>query len=460
VSKEQLTKTGEINDPLVNEFCSRIVREYTDRINRVDVSQWTVQEIIEHVTKIDEEVNFSLYARNFIRTMAREGHERNSKTYKLALQHLERYMGSNSLMCSMLTSRALNLWIKSMEQSKRCKEQYPTCMRMIFKKAMLELNDEERNIVRIKFNPWLKVNIPKADTTEKRAISAEACREFFNRPLPRTKMLSSLPELGRDVAMLILCLAGINTVDLFNLKKGDYHNGVIGYKRAKTKHARADEAYFEIKVEPFIKPIFDKYLDKTDSEYLLTFHQRYCDSDSFCANANNGIKKICEDMGLPREKWYCCYTMRHSWATIAQNDCDANLYEVAFGMNHTHGLKVTRGYVKMDFSPAWALNRKVIDFVFFSDARSKQGLAQDIEEAEGKMFRITPKKMIKGIAYFKGRIIGQLEDIGFNTVDDVIKALVKQFPKDLAEGCAVQFRLINKDNGSEVVYEHTKGKGF
>jgi hypothetical protein len=102
----------------------------------------------------------------------------------------------------------------------------------------------------------------------------------------------------------------------------------------------------------------------------------------------------------------------------------------------------------------------VIDFVFYSDARSKQGLAQDIEEAEGKMFRITPKKMIKGIAYFKGRIIGQLEDIGFNTVDDVIKALVKQFPKDLAEGCAVQFRLINKDNGSEVVYEHTKGKGF
>jgi integrase len=460
VTKDQLSKAGEINDPLVNEYCARLIREYTDRINRVDARLWTVQEVLEHVTKVDEDVNFSIYARSYIRTMSREGHDRNAKTYLLAVMNLERFLGSNALMFSMLTSRALTLWIKSMEKFKRCKEQYPTCVRMIYKKAMIELNDEERNIERIKFNPWLKVTIPKSDKAEKKAISAEECREFFNRPLPRTKMLSSLPELGRDVAMLILCLAGINTVDLFNLKKGDYHNGIIAYKRAKTKHARADEAYFEIKVEPFIKPIFDKYLDKTDSEYLLNFHQRYSDSDSFCANANNGIKKICADMGLPREQWYCCYTMRHSWATIAQNDCDANLYEVAFGMNHTHGLKVTRGYVKMDFTPAWNLNRKVIDFVFFSDARSKQGLAKDIEEAEGKVFRITQKMMIKGIAYFKGHIIGKVEDIGFNTVDDVVKALVKQFPNDLAEGCAVQFRFINKDNGAEVVYEHTKGKGF
>ena len=47
---------------------------------------------------------------------------------------------------------------------------------------------------------------------------------------------------------------------------------------------------------------------------------------------------------------YCVYTFRHTWGTIAQNDCDANLYEVAFGMNHSHGLKVTRGYVKIDYS--------------------------------------------------------------------------------------------------------------
>lgn len=64
-------------------------------------------------------------------------------------------------------------------------------------------------------------------------------------------------------------------------------------------------------------------------------------------------------MGMKKEDFYCYYTFRHTWGTIAQNDCDANLYEVAFGMNHSHGLNITRGYVKLDFTPAWELNAKL-----------------------------------------------------------------------------------------------------
>lgn len=460
VSGKYVTKTGDITDPVVNEYCSHIIRAYTDRLNRTDVTTWSVQEVVEHLTKIDEEVCFSDYAKKHIRQMCTKGHERTAKNYKLAVAHLERFMGSNKLMFAHLTSAALKHWIQSLSQTSRAKEMYPVCVRQIFKAAIVELNDDEKGIERIKFNPWLKIKIPKADKAEQKAISAEECREFFNRPLPRTKMLSSLPELGRDVAMLVLCLGGINTVDLFYLRKSDYRNGIIAYKRAKTRNARSDDAYFEMRVEPFIQPIFEKYLDKTDSEYLMNFHQRYCDSDSFSANANNGIKKICEDMGIPKEKYYCVYSFRHSWGTIAQNDCDANLYEVAFGMNHSHGLKVTRGYVKMDFSPAWRLNAKVIDFVFYSDARSKQGLAKDIEEPDDKLFRISPKMLIQGRAYFMGKVIGNFTDVGFSNVDEVISALAEQFPRDLAEGCAVQFRLTNKDSGKEAVYERTKGKGF
>ena len=146
------------------------------------------------------------------------------------------------------------------------------------------------------------MQIPKSDNGVQRAISAGgACREFFNRPPPQTKMLSSLPELGRDVAMLVLCLGGINTVDLFNMKKSNYHNGVIGYKRAKTRHARRDEAYIEMRVEPFIRPYLKNTSRREDDEYLFNFHVRYCDSDSFSANVNNGTKKICADMGMSKD---------------------------------------------------------------------------------------------------------------------------------------------------------------
>jgi len=68
--------------------------------------------------------------------------------------------------------------------------------------------------------------------------------------------------------------------------------------------------------------------------------------------------------------------------------------------------------------------------------------------------------MIYGRAYFKGKVVGEVTDIGFNTVDDVIAVLVKQLPSDIPTGCNVQFRLTNCDSQNEVVYERSKGKGF
>ena len=460
ISPKNVTASGELKDPVVNEYCSRVILKYSDMLNRKDLTAYSVAEVIEYLTRDSGTECFSEYARLHIDRMTKAGHGRNAKDYMYALQHLERYLGTNKILFAQLSSTVLKKWIETMALTNRAKEKYPICLRQIFKAALVELNDEEKGIIRIKFNPWLKVQIPKSDKAAQRAISAEACREFFNRPLPQTKMLSSLPELGRDVAMLVLCLGGINTADLYALKKSDYRNGVIGYKRAKTKHSRKDEAYIEMRVEPFIQSTFDKYLAEEDDEFLFTFHNRYCDTDSFCANVNNGIKKICADMNMNKEDYYCVYTFRHTWGTIAQNDCDANLYEVAFGMNHSHGLNVTRGYVKLDFSPAWRLNAKVIDFIFFSDKPSKQGIAKDIEDTEDKFFRLSPKKMVHGRAYFKGKILTEVNDIGFGTVDAVIKALAQQLPSDLPVGCAVHFRITDCDNQKEVVYERTKGKGF
>lgn len=460
VEKKSVSKTNEVRDVAVLSYCDNLIKSYNQRLNEQPIAQWTLKEVLAFLQTEESDASFSDYAKVHIARMVNEGHERNSKNYKLAVAHLERYMGTTQIMFSYLTTAVLQRWIGTLSQKKRAKEMYPVCVRQIFKAALIELNDEERGVCRVKFNPWLKIQIPKSDTAEQRAISAEACREFFNRPLPESKMISSLPELGRDVAKLVLCLGGINTVDLFNMRKSDYRHGALCYKRAKTRHSRRDEAYIEMRVEPFIMSVFEKYLAPEGDEYLFNFHERYCDSDSFSANVNNGIKKICKDMGMQKEDYYCVYTFRHTWGTIAQNDCDANLYEVAFGMNHSHGLNVTRGYVKIDFTPAWELNAKVIDFVFFSNAPSKQGKAKDVEQPEDKLFRLSKKTMVYARAYFKGEVIAELTDIGFGTVDAVIGALAEKIRSDIPVGCEVQFRIRNVDSGREIVYERTKGKGF
>jgi len=116
--------------------------------------------------------------------------------------------------------------------------------------------------------------------------------------------------------------------------------------------------------------------------------------------------------------------------------------------------------VKIDFTPAWTLNAKVIDFVFFSNERSKQGKAKDIEQPEDKLFRLSKKMMVYGRAYFKGEVLAELTSIGFGTVDSVIEALAEKLPDTIPTGCEVQFRIKNCDSQREAVYERTKGKGF
>ena len=47
VTDKQLSKTGEIKDPVVNDYCSREILRYSDLVNRKDVSHFSVAELIE-----------------------------------------------------------------------------------------------------------------------------------------------------------------------------------------------------------------------------------------------------------------------------------------------------------------------------------------------------------------------------------------------------------------------------
>lgn len=455
ITERELSKSGEIIDPFVMKFCIERICEYQDRLNRVDIQNWTTEQVIEYLTQSDDDLCFSDYARSHIDRMIDRGQVRNAKNYKLALQHMERFFGTTKVLFSQLTTVNVQRWIASLEKTARSKEMYPVCMRQVFRSAIADLNDYDNDIIRIRVNPWMKVKIPHADTPEKRAITAEACRAFFSCPLPETKMISPLPELGRDVAMLCLCLAGINTIDLYELKKSDYYSGIIHYRRAKTKGCRTDGAYFEMRVPEAVKHLLEKY--SSDDEYLFNFHKRHTTSDSFGANVNIGIKKICEELGVPKDKQYCVYTFRHTWATTAQNDCGANLSEVGFAMNHSQR-SVTRGYVKIDFSPAWELNEKVVNFILFSDKKSKQ--SEKSEQPKTDMFRISPKMMIRAAAFFQGKLLASFEDIGYSNVDDVINRLALLLPETIPNRSMIQFKIVNLDNDKVAVYERQKGKSF
>ena len=359
VDKSKLRK-GEIKDPEILSYCSNLIKLYSDRLNAVDISSWDTNEVVSYLQHIDEDISFSKYARKYVLEMATvRGMVRNAKNYRWAYQSLERFAESENIMFSKLTTKFIQDWISSLASTNRAKEMYPTCIRMIYNAALEEYNDYDKNIIRIKLQPFRKISIPKADVPEKRALDIDILKRFFTGEIPESNLKVSLPELSRDVAEMVFCLAGMNTADIFELRKENLREGVLCYHRLKTKKFRRDGAYLEIKIPSRILYLFEKY--KSDNEYLLNFNKRYQDGNCFNVNVNNGLKSYCKYNELPD---ICIYNFRHSWATIAQNNCGASTAEVGFALNHSSAHRVTEGYIKKDYSPISILNNKVIEYVF------------------------------------------------------------------------------------------------
>jgi integrase len=87
----------------------------------------------------------------------------------------------------------------------------------------------------------------------------------------------------------------------------------------------------------------------------------YRDNNSFNKYLNKGLKDLCK---IAEVEDVSTYTFRHSWATIAQNQCGASTEQVGFALNHSSAHRITEGYIKKDFSPIDVLNEKVIKYVF------------------------------------------------------------------------------------------------
>ena len=178
---KNVTANGDLKDPVVNEYCGRMILKYTDMLNRKDLSAYSVAEVIEYLTRDSGVESFSDYARLHIDRMIKSGHGRNAKDYMYALQHLERYLGTNQILFAHLSSNVLKKWIETMSLTNRAKEKYPICLRQIFKAALLELN--ERGIPYIE----LTLNMPRL------SVRTHGCSQRLKPPtVSATKLRSRL----------------------------------------------------------------------------------------------------------------------------------------------------------------------------------------------------------------------------------------------------------------------------
>lgn len=446
---------GVFKDIYVNKYCASVIAEYVEKLNKADSKNWTVQEVVAYLNSIDEDVCFSEYAKKFTDAMYNRGQERNAKNYYLAIGHLERFIGSNRVMFSQLTRRVLEQWIESLSGTARAKEMYPVCIRQVFRKAMLDLNDEDRNVIRVKSNPFLRVRIPESDMPDKKSVSVDTIRTFLGASLPPSKMALQSEEIGKDVAMLILYLGGMSTADLYSLKENMCDDSTIRYNRCKTKNSRRDSAYCELSVPECAKAIISKYRAEEGSGYYLNFFKKFRSFDSFNAGVNAGIKRLCEFYNMENMS---SYTFRHSFATICRNDLGYSDDDVAFAMNHSSAHRITQGYIREDWNRTTRMCDALYDYIVNNKRAEKIGIKEDSDIVSGRIVS-SYKSLIYGTLYYNRKKIGEIADVGFNNIGDVIIKLSEQLPDDIPDMARVDIKIENADSGAMKIYNRmVKGR--
>lgn len=182
--------------------------------------------------------------------------------------------------------------------------------------------------------------------TKKRSLSVEYIRKVFN-----AEGLEGWEVKYLDFFKLSFMLIGINVVDLCNLT--EIVDGRIEYNRAKTHKP------YSVKVEPEALALIEKYKGE---KHLLNFTDNYANYRHFYNNLCKGLNSIKSKSGI---KTLTSYWARHTWATIAYNDCGISKDVIAQALGHSNGT-VTDICLNKEQRLVDEANRKVLDWVLYA----------------------------------------------------------------------------------------------
>jgi integrase len=306
--------------------------------------------------KSDNELDFIRFMMVCVDEMKTSGKDGTYRNYYLALSKIKKYAG-DTLPFEKMTVNFLETFEKHLSESgtgKTAIAQTMSCFRKIFNDARNKFNDEDNGVIAIKNYPFSKYKMPETPQSKKRAAGMDVVLKML-KYVPR----DGTEEFAKDMFLLSFYLVGMNAADMYDAEP--LKNGRITYCRRKTKDTRKDCAEISIHIEPEAKPLIEKYRDET-GEKLLNLHQRYKSATNLNMMIGRGFRQIREVFGAEDDLTF--YSARHSWASIASNDCDIIDGKIARCLNHVCvAHKTTNRDIKKDWTVIDNCNRKVIDRV-------------------------------------------------------------------------------------------------
>ena len=204
-------------------------------------------------------------------------------------------------------------------------------LRVLFNACRDMYNDEDAGILRVKHYPFKKYKVQKPPITAKRNLSVALIRKIRDcQPATQNGIFA------RDMFMLSFYLCGMNSADFYAMQSMPSQR--VEYNRGKTKGKRRDGAFISIKLVEQAEPLLASYMSRKKHSTLSGQNHAL----------NKGLKEVSKLIGVDPITFYYA---RHSFATIARNDCRISKYDIAMALNHVdEGFNVTDTYLEKDWT--------------------------------------------------------------------------------------------------------------
>lgn len=367
-------KNGKItNRAKYAEIYNKELLKYEDKLAQVvapeKIDLPTLKDILtSSATEKNEVVEFFSNAQSIIEKISQKPNRaRSAKIYEYQLGKFKKYIKRDKLYTFEMTRKMMQEYAEQMLNDGNAPVSVINSISVIkrlFKSIKDEYNDYDLGILNIKNDPFRNLELPQqhSGNVSAKALSVEDMRKLIHYEIPKRQgfRLSTMND-GKDYFLLSFYLLGINPVDMYNLKKEQYKDGRIVYSRRKTMR-RAGGSEISIPVCPMAAELIEAH--KGRGEYLLDMQQNYTLVEGVVSMVARVLTNLYAlmDLSIDREN-FTWYSARHTWASIAANECHFSDAEVARALNHQSEHKVTRGYIRPDWSLLDRMNEAVLEVI-------------------------------------------------------------------------------------------------
>lgn len=310
------------------------------------------------VLKPKNEKFLFIYMEQIIKELEDNRQISTAANYKSTLKSFKRFRNGKNIALSKINDKVIQqyeAYLKNEGIKMNTVSFYMRVMRAVYNRAVEDGLAAEKQLFK---NVYTGI-----DKTEKRAVPLQTIKAIKELYMPSRAL-----HFARDMFLFSFYTRGMSFVDMAYLKKTDLDNGILTYKRRKTKQQ------LSIKWEKCMQDIVNKW--PSYNEYLLPIittagKDERTQYKSCQKNVNQQLRKISKMLKM--RKGITMYVARHSWASIAKN-MNIPLGVISDSMGHT-SLKTTQIYLNaIDMDIINKANLKIIKRIEKTKENSKQHL--------------------------------------------------------------------------------------